>query len=78
MWLSAGPPPNSTELRNRSTAKEKTTKAAANAEIANKGNTTKQPSNKSTSTAKEKPPSRDATVVFEKRDSPTAPIRATS
>ena len=26
MWLSAGPPPNSTERRNRSTAKEKTTK----------------------------------------------------
>ena len=69
------------ERRNKSTAKEKTTKAvanaetaskgkttkaAANAEIASKGNTTKQPPNKSTSTAKEKPPSRDATVVFEK------------
>ena len=54
------------ERRNKSTAKVKTTKPAANAEIASKGNTTKQPPNKSTSTAKEKPPSRDATVVFEK------------
>ena len=95
MWLSAGPPPNSTERRNRSTAKEKTTKqpperrnkstakekttkAAANAETASKGNTTKQPPKQKLIDSKRKTTIARCDGGIRKRDSPTAPIRATS
>ena len=112
MWLSAGPPPNSRERRNRSTAKEKTTKqppnaetnrqqrkkttkaaanaetnqqqrkkstkAAANAETASKGNTTKQPPKQKLIDSKRKTTIARCYGGIRKRDSPTAPIRATS
>ena len=66
------------ERRNKSTAKEKTTKAAANAEIASIGNTTKQPPKQKHVDSKRKTTIARCDGGIRKRDSPTAPIRATS
>ena len=66
------------ERRNKSTAKVKTTKAAANAEIASKGNTTKQPPKQKLIDSKRKTTIARCDGGIRKRDSPTAPIRATS